>query len=64
MSLQVTFIYKHREVITCYHELTPWAVNRKKWDTKEDKGKKVSAGAYIERMYCSMPKGTSQAEVT
>ena len=43
-------VYKHRDAIIRYHELTPWAVSEKKWDTNEDKGKSM--------MYCSMPKGT------
>ena len=30
------FRYKRREAITCYHESTPWAVSKDKWDTKEN----------------------------
>ena len=34
------FHYKHREAIMrCYSELTPYAFNKCKWDTKEDTGK-------------------------
>ena len=25
--------------LSCYRESTPWVVSKKKWDTKEDKGK-------------------------
>ena len=31
----------------CYHKLIPSAVNIKKWDTKEDKGKSMMCTLYI-----------------
>ena len=43
-----------------YCKLTPWTVSKKKWDTKEDKGKSVTRAF----TYCGMPKGTSTDEVT
>ena len=33
--------HSHREVISCYHELTSCIVSEKNWDTKGDKGKCV-----------------------
>ena len=32
-----------------YHESTPWAVSKKKWDTKEDKGKSMMRALYVLR---------------
>ena len=33
-------IYKCREaIVLCFNESTHWIVSKKKWDTKEDKGK-------------------------
>ena len=32
-----------------YRELTPWAVSKKKWDTKEDKGKSMMRALYVLR---------------
>ena len=32
---------------SCYHELTPWIVSKKKWDTKEVKGKSMMRAFYI-----------------
>ena len=31
----------------CYHKSTPCAVSKKKWDTKEDKGKSMMCTLYI-----------------
>ena len=33
----------------CYCESTPWAVSKKEWDTKEDKGKSMMLPVYVLR---------------
>ena len=38
-------------------ELTSWAVSKKKWDTKEDKGKSMMCA-----LYTSWDKATSNSE--
>ena len=30
-----------------YHELTPWGVSKRKWDTKEDKGRSMMRALYV-----------------
>ena len=49
-----------REAITCYYQLTLFAVSKDEWDIKEDTGKFMKYAL----TYCSMPKGTSRAKVT
>ena len=41
-----------------YCILTPWAVSKKKWDTKEDKGKSVMCALYVPQY----AKSTCRAE--
>ena len=41
-------------------KLTPFAVSKDEWDTKEDAGNPQRTHC----VYCSMPKGISQAEAT
>ena len=44
-------------------KLTLFAVNKDEWNTKEDTGKSMkNALCVLHYAYCSMPKGTSQAE--
>ena len=44
-------------IMWCYHESTPCAVSKDKWDTKENTGNSTK------HIHCGMPKGTSWAEV-
>ena len=52
--------FKLERSCTSYHELTPCAVSKDKWDTKDDK---VSPRC-VHCTYCGMPKGTFQTEAT
>ena len=45
---------------SCYHESTPWAVCKKKWDTKEEKGKSMMCALYV----LWYAKGMSRDKVT
>ena len=45
---------------TYYHKFAPCTVGKKKWDTKEDKGKPMMHALYV----LGMPKGTCLTEVT
>ena len=45
-------------------KLTPFAVSKDEWDTKEDTGKSMKNALYVVTTYCGMPKGTCPAEAT
>ena len=40
-----------------------WLSAKKKWDTKEDKGKSMMHALYVQGVYCGTPKGMSRDEV-
>ena len=51
------FLLCREAIMLCYPKLTPIAVSKDEWNTKEDMGQSMKNALYI-HMYCGMPKGT------